>query len=541
MNHLPPFRHTLLPLLLVAMAWACGSGGDEAAPPGKGGGPGGFGGGFPGGDPATGGSAVPVEVVEILPGDIAAYIETNGTLEAEREVDIVARIGGPLVEILTEEGEMVEAGEALARIDGTEQRAQVEISAVQVRQAEVAYERARASLLNQVISQEVHDSAESALEAATAQLSGNRILLDYTQVRAPFGGLIIERAVKHGETVTNGQRLFRISDFDPLLCQIAVPERDLSRLSVGQPALLEVEAFPGEEFRGEVLRVSPVVDAATGTVRVTLEVDRQGRLSPGMFATVRLVTDVRENALIMPKRALSLESLADSVFVVEEGAAYRRDVTLGYEDGDRVEVLSGLQRGDRVIVVGQDGLTEASAVQILVGPGAEEAAPTRTAADVGGMSEERREAIRARMRERGMTDDQIEERLSAPRRPAATPEEASPASVQPVRSEPPARAGATPAAGGRRAENLSPQQREGIRQRLRTMGFSEEQIEERLRRGWGGAPDGGGRTPLLTPEERAALPAMGEEEVEALRERLRARGVPDQRIDAMLARLREPR
>ena len=416
-----PGRQLLEALLLagLAAAVACGSG-EEAAGPGGGSGPGGRpGGGPPGG--FGGGSApvtaVPVEVVEILPGEISAFIETNGTLEAEREVDIVARAGGPLVALNTEEGVQVKAGELLAQIDELEARAQVEIARVALQDAEIVYNRARASLENAVVSQEVYDTALSALESAKAQLAGNEIQLGYTRITAPFDGLIIQRAVKFGETVTVGQQLFRISDFDPLLCVIGVPERDLARLSSGQPAVLQVEAFPGEQFQGRVLRISPVVDAATGTIRVTLAVNRQGRLSPGMFAGVRLVTDVREDALIMPKRALSLESLADSVFVVEDGVAYRRNITLGYEEDDRVEITGGLARGDRVIVVGQDGLTDATPVQILAGPGAAEA-PVRTAGGGGpgggsGMTEERRAAMRERLRARGMTDEQIEERLAA--------------------------------------------------------------------------------------------------------------------------------
>ena len=545
-------------------------------------------------------TAVPVEVVEILPGPISAFIETNGTLEAEREVDIVARTGGPLVALNTEEGVQVRAGEVLAQIDELEARAQVEISRVALQDAETAYERAKASLENAIVSQEVYDQAYSAFESAKAQLAGNEIQLGYTRITAPFDGLIIQRAVKFGETVTAGQQLFRISDFDPLLCVIGVPERDLARLSVGQPAILEVEAFPDEQFRGRVLRISPVVDAATGTIRVTLEVNRQGRLSPGMFAGVRLVTDVREEALIMPKRALSLESLADSVFVVEDGAAYRRNVTLGYEEDDRVEVTSGLDRGDRVIVVGQDGLTDATPVQILAGPGAEEP-PARTAGAAAGggfeMTEERRAAMRERMRARGMTDEAIDERLAAMaagggppggrgrpgagggppggrpaagRPPAAGARAAAPAADSaapappageaPAPAAPAAAASApTPAPGaasrpsrggaGSRArpvesagaaprqesgpgsfESLPAETQEAIKGRLRAMGLSEEQIEERVRRGWGpSAEDGESRPPAPTPEQ-----------LEALRERLRERGMTEEQIEEIVARRRRP-
>ena len=588
-----PGRPLLQVVLLAGLAAtvACGSG-EEAAGPGGGSGRGGPGGGPGGGPPGGfgGGSApvtaVPVEVVEILPGPISAFIETNGTLEAEREVDIVARTGGPLVALNTEEGVQVKTGEVLAQIDELEARAQVEIARVALQDAETVYNRAKASFENAVVSQEVYDTALSALESAKAQLTGNEIQLGYTRITAPFDGLIIQRSVKFGETVTAGQQLFRISDFDPLLCVIGVPERDLARLSVGQPAILRVEAFPGEQFQGRVLRISPVVDSATGTIRVTLEVNRQGRLSPGMFAGVRLVTDVRQEALIMPKRALSLESLADSVFVVEDGAAYRRNVTLGYEEDDRVEVTSGLDRGDRVIVVGQDGLTDATPVQILVGPGAEER-PVRTAGGAGGgseMTEERRAAMRERMRARGMTDEAIDERLAAMAagggppggrgrpgagggppggRPAgggppgagarrappaadsaapAPPPREAPVAAAPAAAEPAEAPAAGPTArtagpanrpqggGAGSFESLPPETQEAIKGRLRSMGLTEEQIEERVQRGWGATPDEGaprGGTP--TPEQ-----------LDALRERLRERGMTEEQIEEIVARRRRP-
>ena len=534
--------------------------------------------------------------MEILPGPISAFIETNGTLEAEREVDIVARTGGPLVALNTEEGVQVKAGELLAQIDELEARAQVEIARVALQDAETVYNRAKASFENAVVSQEVYDTALSSLESAKAQLTGNEIQLGYTRITAPFDGLIVQRAVKFGETVTAGQQLFRISDFDPLLCVIGVPERDLARLSVGQPAILQVEAFPGEQFQGRVLRISPVVDAATGTIRVTLEVNRQGRLSPGMFAGVRLVTDVRQEALIMPKRALSLESLADSVFVVEDGVAYRRNITLGYEEDDRVEVTGGLGRGDRVIVVGQDGLTDATPVQVLAGPGAEEA-PVRTAGGGGSggfaMTEERRTAMRERMRARGMTDEAIEERLAAMAagggppggrgrpgagggppggRPAAggppgagargaapaadsaspappareAPAAATPAAAEPPSAEAPApaasrppRAGSAGTAGSANRpqdgapgafEDLPAETQEAIRGRLRSMGLTDEQIEERVQRGWGATPG--------EEEPRGGTPTP--EQLDALRERLRERGMTEEQIEEIIARRRRP-
>ena len=174
-----------------------------------------------------------------------------------------------------------------------------------MRNASRAHARAKAARENEIISEEVYDQALSALESAKARLAGAQILYEYTRVVAPFDGIVVERFVKHAENLTSNQNLFRITDFDPLLCKIQVPEKELSRLRKGQSAHINVEAWPEERFEAKVLRISPVVDATTGTIRVTLEVYTKEKLSPGMFASVYLETDTHENALVMPIRTSS--------------------------------------------------------------------------------------------------------------------------------------------------------------------------------------------------------------------------------------------
>ncbi len=419
----------------------CGGGSEEQAPPGKGGkaggaegGPGGPPGGPPGG---AAGAAVPVEVAAIERRSVSSFLETNGSLEAENDVQIVSRIQGPVVELVAEEGMRLKKGDLMLKIEEIETLSQVEIAKVSLKDATRAHARAKAARDSEIISQEVYDTALGQLESAEAQLTDAEINYSYTSVTAPFDGIVVERLVKLAESVTANQQLFRFSEFDPLLCKISVPEKELSRLKKGQTAYVNVEAWPGERFQATVLRISPVVDATTGTIRVTLQVRARGRLSPGMFARVFLVTDVHDDAVVMPKRALSIESLSDTVFVVnDEGQAERRAVELGYEETEVVEVLSGLEAGDRVIVVGQDGLTDGTPIQVLKGPGA--VAPPSRAADAdrppsggngpgsgsgsggppGGRMDlskatpEQLELVKQRMRDRGMTDEQIEQTIA---------------------------------------------------------------------------------------------------------------------------------
>lgn len=410
------------------------------------GGPGGRGGsgGFPAGAMGSPTSSIPVQVVPVERRTIAQFLQTNGTLEAENEVDLVARTAGPIVELRVEEGMRVARGEVLARIDAEEIEARLQISKVNLEEAELAYERAKAQYENEILSRELFDQAYSRLEAARAQMEENRVQLLYTDIAAPFDGVIVERYVKFAQHVQNGTPLFRISDFDPLECPIQVPEKDLARLQVGQPAYLTVEAFPGERFQARVERISPVVDRATGTVKVTLEVDTLGRLRPGMFASVFLETDRHENALVIPKSALVLESIGDTVYVKQGEVADRREVRLGYGEAERVEVLAGLEEGDEVIVLGQDGLSDGTPVYVLedAAGSARRTSPgeTAAAADTAGeepveqsagqdaaagrlgagagfdpatMPPEMLERMKERMRSRGLSEKEIEERLEA--------------------------------------------------------------------------------------------------------------------------------
>jgi membrane fusion protein (multidrug efflux system) len=387
---------------------------------------------MPGGPGAGRGSAaaVPVEVTPVVRRAISSFIETNGALEAENEVNIVARTAGPIVELNVEEGDLVHQGQLLARLDDREARARLEISRVTLNETRLAYERAQKLQGESLISPEEYERAKAAYESARAQVDQDEIQLDYTTITAPFGGLIIARYVKFADQIAVNQQLFRISDFDPLWLPIQVPERELSKLREGQRAYLTVEPWPGERFEARVLRISPVVDAATGTIKVTLETRPQGKLRPGMFARVFVETDTRDAALVVPKAALSLESIGDTVYVVNGDVASRREIELGFTEGDFVEARSGVEEGERVVVVGQDGLSDGTPIQVLEKGESAPAPPPQMAQSGGGqpgemrgkgkggrrldpsqMTPEQIEIAKERMRARGMSEEQIEERL----------------------------------------------------------------------------------------------------------------------------------
>jgi len=433
-----PYLATLA-LAATILAGLAGCSGDEStggSPGGRSGrgGPGRFGGG--GGERPA---AVPVEAATVERRDISSYIETNGALEAENEVDIVARTSGLVVELLAEETMVVRKGQRLARLDQDQVRVNLEVARVDLHEAELAHRRTAQLHEQKLVSGEIFEVATARVDSARAKFRGAEIQFGYTEIRAPFDGIIIERYVKAAENVSTNTPLFRISDFDPLLCRIQVPEGELGRLRQDQIAFLTVEPFGDERFPAQVLRISPVIDSETGTIRVTLVVEASGKLRPGMFASVFVRAETHRDAVVIPRAALALESIGDTVYVVRESGAERREVRLGVREGESVQVLEGLAGGEQVVIIGQDGLSDGTPIQVLrvdgaapgAGPAAAEgeiaqrdgghgddqrAQPSQHGGGRGGfdpskMTPEMLEAMKERMRQRGMTDEQIAERL----------------------------------------------------------------------------------------------------------------------------------
>ena len=473
----------LLSALLLTVAACGGSSGDAGGNGGRR--PDAAGGQMGGGSPAA---AVPVRVDTVSRRSISQYLQTNGTLEAENEVDIVARTSGPVTEILTEEGQMVRSGQLMARIDEREPKNQAAIARVTRDEAQRAFDRTKASWSEGLVSQEAYDSAMSKLAAAQAQLESAEIQLAYTEIRAPFDAQVVTRDVKLAQYVTSGTRLFRISDFTPLLCRVEVPEKDLPRVRVGQPAHLEVEAFPGSRFPATVERLRPTVDPASGTFTVTLKVEAQGKLRPGMFASVYLETETRENVLVIPRDALVLDSLGDTVYVMVDGIAHRREVRLGLRDEASVEVLEGLAGGEQLIVLGQEGLADGTPVTVL--GDAPAAAP---AAEAAGPPPEAIEAMRQRMKERGLSEAEIEARIEQMRsgsggRPGGGPQLPS---AQGQNGGPPQAGAGIPPFMVERIKNATPEELEKIKERMKQFGMTDERISEVIKqvRGEGGATE----------------------------------------------------
>lgn len=323
------------------------------------------------------GAALPVRAGAVERGDITAFIETHARLEAERWVEVVARAEGIAQALSVDEGDAVEAGQLLVQLEKSELTLDVQQARVARDLAEANFERARALRDRQVVTLEEFQNAENQLENATVALDQAELRLTYADIRSPIDGVVMQRHVESGDLVAVNDVVFVVADLEPLKARIHVPEKRMGQVHPGQEAYITVDPVPDRTFPATVRMINPGVDPATGTVKVTLDVPpTDGVLKPGMFSAVRIVTERRTGVLIVPKKALVLETDEDDVFTIKEGRAVRTRIGIGFTDGDRVEVRSGLNEGDRVITVGHEGLNDGAAVR-EVGPEGVDAGASR--------------------------------------------------------------------------------------------------------------------------------------------------------------------
>lgn len=343
-------------LLLSAVLAGCGGGTDDAAPEASAG----------EAEASKPADLIAVEVAPVSRRDVAASYSGTATLEAPSEATVVAKTSGVLLDVLAEEGERVRAGQRLAKIDPERTQLEVQRAEAVLRKLEAEYRRSQELFERKLIAADAHERIRYDLDTQRAVWELAKLELSYTNVVAPIDGVIAQRLVKQGNLVQLSEAMFRIVDVDPLEAVLNVPERELATIQPGMAVNMSVDAVPGETFVGEIARVSPVIDAASGTFRVTAEFDAgQGKLKPGMFGRLSVVYDRRADVLTVPREALLEGSGEPALFVVREGKAVRTPVRLGYVNGGFAEVVEGVSEGDRVVTTGKVTLRDGVAVQVI--------------------------------------------------------------------------------------------------------------------------------------------------------------------------------
>ena len=376
-----------------------GGGGGDFGGGGRGG-FGGGGGGFRGGGGNFGGGRGPM-VVELAAARMATMsqeVRVVGNLIGEATVAVAPRTAGRLQDVFVRLGDRVSRGQRIAKIEDFEIVEQVkqaeaaqEVAAATIRQREADLqlaltnvERSRNLFQRQLLPKQTLDDNEARYQAAVAQidlakaqsmqskarLDELRINLANTVIVSPVNGFVAKRSVDPGAFVSQNAPIVDVVDISRVRLVVNVVERDLKELRSGAAAKVEVDAFPGELFQGRIARVAPVLDPATRTAPIEIEIANSDfRLKPGMYARVGITTANKKETLVVPVDAVADLGGRRGVFQHLNGIAIFRAIEVGTEGEELIEVIGGLNEGDQVITTGARALRDGDRVQLNGGRG----------------------------------------------------------------------------------------------------------------------------------------------------------------------------
>ena len=329
-------------------------------------------------------------------GSIMAGPTISGTLEPEREAVLRAQVQGSVLQTYADQGQAVSPGTVLARIDATgiqdayaSARAQVVAAknAADIASRDQARNEkllAAGAIAERDIEQSRRASiaAQAALEDANSRLASAEKQYRSTTVTSPFAGVVSERPVSAGDVVQPGTALFTVVDPSSMRLEASVPAEQLALIRVGVPVVFTVSGYPGREFVGHIVRVNPTADPTTRQVRIYVSIPNAGRaLVGGLFATGRM-SSATKTGLVVPASAVDVRGTSPSVMRVKGGKAEKVQIQIGINDrtSETIEVLSGIQAGDTLLLGAAQGITPGTPVKVSIS-----SAPAAASSTTGGL------------------------------------------------------------------------------------------------------------------------------------------------------------
>lgn len=310
---------------------------------------------------------IPVETTVASTGDISSYILLSSNLETEKMTDVYSRVQGLVEKIHVEEGDYVKKGQLLMEIEPDELALEEARARVEYEQEKNLYERKQAMFEKQLLSKEEFETARFAVDARKIQWETAKLNLDHTKITSSISGVIGERLRRQGDRIQPTDKLFTVINSEEMIAVVHVPEKEVGVVQKGQKVYITSQHLgEDQQFAGWIKRVSPVVDPQSGTFKVTIGISNQdNRLRPGMFVNTHIITDTHVGTVLIPKTAIIYESENMHVYVVRDDIAHKIQLDAGYQDFEKVEALSGIGAGEKIIVVGQAGLKDGTKVNVV--------------------------------------------------------------------------------------------------------------------------------------------------------------------------------
>ncbi len=319
---------------------------------------------------------IEVKTVNPTRGEIHRFITLPGSIKANQQATLYAKVPGYLKSLSVDKGDRVKAGQVLGEIEVPELAAETVRYRAEIKVAETDYTRLESAQKRapDLVTPQSIDEAQGRRDIAKANLERTETLLNYSKLTAPFSGIVTMRFVDPGTFIpaaTSGNTaqtaaIVTLMDFNTVRAQVGVPELEAAFVQVGQPVRVTTESLPGKTFEGKVSRQSYALDETTRLALVETDLPNSDlTLRPGMYATIKIGVEKHPDALLIPSAALLTEKSGSSVFVMNGGKAKKTPVKTGFNDGAKVEILSGIIAGDSVILLGKQTLTDGQSVNAM--------------------------------------------------------------------------------------------------------------------------------------------------------------------------------
>ncbi|WP_218944301.1 efflux RND transporter periplasmic adaptor subunit [Marinicella rhabdoformis] len=308
-----------------------------------------------------------VETTETMLGDAIATFKSTAVLEADRQATVTTKSSGIILEIKVEEGDLVKEGDVMMVLESDTQQLSLNSAKANYDKSLNNLKRAELMLKKGLTNTEQVDNLRFETKSLKASYDQAAMNLSFTQVKAPFDGMVAKRHVKIGNLIQNATAVFDVVDFDSLQAKISVPEHHWLLMKKGLPVSFDFDAVQNMKIDGHVERIAPTIDSSSGTFQVTVAVDNKDHiLRPGLFAKAEIIYDQRKDVVVVDKDAIIRED--DMAFVYEldgEDGVKRTTVTLGYEMLDTVELTAGILASQTVVTTGKNNLTPDSTVKVI--------------------------------------------------------------------------------------------------------------------------------------------------------------------------------
>ncbi|MGA1865135.1 MAG: efflux RND transporter periplasmic adaptor subunit [bacterium] len=307
-----------------------------------------------------------VIVQEVQPAEVVDRINLPAIISPQEDLTVLAEVGGPIVSISANEGDIIKKGDVLAQIDPRDYQNRLNQVQASFNLANLDFERISKLAKTDAASQSQLDTIQARLKETRSSLSAAKLDLERCTITAPISGFINKRFAKLGLLVSRSDPLFQILDTSRVKVEVGVPESDVEAISNLQEAEITIEALDNLKVKGEKIFLSRQPDSFARVYNLKLEVKNPDNLlRPGMFARVDLIKARYPDSFVVPLYSVITNNDEHYLYIINDDKAHYRPVKLGVLEGWQVQIVEGIKPNDRVVVVGQRNLEDGQSVQII--------------------------------------------------------------------------------------------------------------------------------------------------------------------------------